>query len=664
VFKKFSHCQPRNQERLKNYRRKSRLYGGRINPLHKITSPSATPLQSSLNQSPLLEIDPIDLLSATNDATVMTPQVESTSAKDNKMQDIMEMVLTGNKEKIQSKKEFMEALKKINPDNFVEYLKNMGEKMFDDKNVEDSTTTNATTTTTTTTTTTNTTQLATPITTPMDNPFLDLNINLINSPINPTTPSPDMISPIQSNLNVLDLLNNTPKDDVVTNTPAMNVFPDPLIVAQDEINPFKSPAPVETTSVVPSPNIQNSMNLLAPSPIMQSPLVSSLLVDATPVQQTMQSPLIASLLADTPSQQMMQSPIISSLLADTPSQQMMQSPLVSSLLADTPSQQTIQSPLISSLLSNTPVQPTIQSPLVSSLINDVTPVQPTVSDFSDILNTITHQSAVVSPINPPESSFQNTIDSILLSSPAIQDQSATPFTLPIDSTPAIPNESFINVNSILPPTSSLLSGEGLLGSGADIPLNDEVNNDNNLEKVDLIMKAMNDLIQNNRDTPSSTSTSVDECDASFPSLERINKCMVDENEFDFTNDNITKLVRLAPVEVVQEDVIELEKLALQKRGKGRPRKPRKFSICPFANCHKKFNREFNLKEHVRIHNPKRNKEFVCHLCNEGFYSSSVLSRHISSIHEGEKFFCKNCGKKFNRKDALHRHEKISCHMAN
>ncbi|OUM56393.1 hypothetical protein PIROE2DRAFT_23239, partial [Piromyces sp. E2] len=72
-------------------------------------------------------------------------------------------------------------------------------------------------------------------------------------------------------------------------------------------------------------------------------------------------------------------------------------------------------------------------------------------------------------------------------------------------------------------------------------------------------------------------------------------------------------------------------------------------------CHKKFNREFNLKEHIRIHNPKRNKDFVCHLCNEGFYSSSVLSRHVASIHQGEKFFCKNCGKKFNRKDALHRH---------
>lgn len=150
----------------------------------------------------------------------------------------------------------------------------------------------------------------------------------------------------------------------------------------------------------------------------------------------------------------------------------------------------------------------------------------------------------------------------------------------------------------------------------------------------------------------------------FPDVHMINSLAVQEKDFPFNPIAIHKLVKLAPIEYFQEDVKKIEKLSKLPRGKGRPRKPRKNSICPFIGCGKKFNREFNLKEHIKIHNPKRLKDFVCKYCNESFYSSSVLIRHIHSIHEGKRFVCNNCGRSFNRKDALHRHEKSSCYSYN
>jgi len=510
----------------------------------QITSPSS---DSSINQSPFIELEPIDITSFPLD-TLMTPQIETTSTNEDQIQNIMETVLTGNKNKIQSKKEFINTLKNIKPDNFIEYLKTVGEKMFNDNDTQ------------------NSNQLTSPITTPSGNALMDLNVNLFNSPVTSTISSPEIISPIQPNINTLDLLVDTTNVNTISNTPVVNtVFSEPLIVVQDELNPFKSP-----TTVSPSPNVQNPISLITPSPLMQSPLVSSI-----------------------------------------------QSPLLTSLITNTPIQQTIQSPLIS-----TPVQQIIQSPIISTPI-----IQPNInSDLSNILDTISQQSSLVS-----------STDSII-TSPVMQNPSpaSTPL-LPIDSTPVLPNE----------------------------PIQE---NSNCLEKVDFIMKVVNDIMKNKENTQASSSSSSsssistlnNNSDVNFPSLETIKQCIVNKYNFDFNNVNINKLVRLAPVEFVQEDVIELQKLANQKRGKGRPRKPRKFTICPFANCHKKFNREYNLKEHIRIHNPKRNRDYVCHICDEGFLSSSVLSRHMSSVHQGEKFPCKYCGRKFNRRDALHRHKKITC----
>jgi len=310
-----------------------------------------------------------------------------------------------------------------------------------------------------------------------------------------------------------------------------------------------------------------------------------------------------------------QSPV--NLLNPSP---IIQPQLISSLLTDTSPQQTIQFPIVSSFFGNNPLQQAIPLPILP------TPIQPNaLSNFSNVLDTYSQQSSTVSSANSLELPFQNSTDSFFLPIPIIQNPSSTtPFSIPVNSMSTLPSESMNNIN---------------------------------------IMKLMNNsLIQNNESAPVSISSLVNDYDGSFPPIRIINQCMVDKYKFKFTSENISELVRLAPVEFIQEDVFEIERLSRKKRKKGRPRKPRKYCICPFIECQKKFNREYNLKEHIKTHNPKRNKDFVCHLCDEEFFSLPVLSRHIASIHQGEEFSCKDCGKKFNRKDALQRHRKVSCHM--
>lgn len=148
----------------------------------------------------------------------------------------------------------------------------------------------------------------------------------------------------------------------------------------------------------------------------------------------------------------------------------------------------------------------------------------------------------------------------------------------------------------------------------------------------------------------------------FPKVEELMNCQVDEVKFSFSEENISKLAKSAPFEIDQKEMEVIEEQCSQKRGKGRPRKPKRFYCCPFNKCGKKFNREFNLKDHIRTHNKNRSKEFECPVCKECFYRPMELRRHHSSVHEEKKFTCQSCGKKFGRKDALRRHELDSCYF--
>jgi len=577
------------------------LLGGVISNSPRITN---SPITTSLSESPLIGIG--------QDEELMNTEVVENGNRLS-IQEIIEILLN-NKEKnqnqkIQNQAEFLDALKSVGQNQIMENFKALGQMFYANKEVQKECNSDK-----------EIEQLATPMQTPIESelpfgnkeknnslvvpntPAATVGLNfalptLDSTPINKLIPSPNAFSPVQTNLNALGLIGRnvsfelpqlleTPLEKpIMVNTPICAFQQEPMIITQDELNPFKSPAvPVE----------EQTSQLLAPSPIINNSL--------------------------------------NALLNQTP----------------------IQSPAISQL--NSPVPPMIQDPSI----------------VAGLLGSFSNQSSGNSLI--PETPYIGSADPSLLLNASAAVPNPSPFLFPIASTPALTSEQYNEELSTLLTGNNLLSANPVVAEDESEVLKNNEENSNleimknlldDLLKKDNLDDILKETLEKSENEKSENEIEVhDECECTtFPSKEMIKQCMVNELEFEFSNENITKLVHKAPVEVVQEDVIELEKLAKQKRGKGRPRKPRKYSICPFTGCGKKFNREFNLKEHIRIHNPRRNKEFVCQMCNEKFYSSSVLSRHINSIHEDEKFYCKNCGKKFNRKDALHRHEKISCHFS-
>lgn len=81
--------------------------------------------------------------------------------------------------------------------------------------------------------------------------------------------------------------------------------------------------------------------------------------------------------------------------------------------------------------------------------------------------------------------------------------------------------------------------------------------------------------------------------------------------------------------------------------------------CLFPNCGKEFSRKGNLTAHLKLHNPNRERSWVCSLCPRRFFRIHDLIRH-DSVHSGSRpFKCTVCNKGFTRKDAIRRHALVS-----
>jgi Zinc finger, C2H2 type len=74
-------------------------------------------------------------------------------------------------------------------------------------------------------------------------------------------------------------------------------------------------------------------------------------------------------------------------------------------------------------------------------------------------------------------------------------------------------------------------------------------------------------------------------------------------------------------------------------------------------CDRGFGKKYNLREHVKKHDPSRVSQFPCPEpgCGKRLGRRTDVNRHVQSVHEkAKRFVCTRCMKRFDRKDTLAR----------
>lgn len=113
-------------------------------------------------------------------------------------------------------------------------------------------------------------------------------------------------------------------------------------------------------------------------------------------------------------------------------------------------------------------------------------------------------------------------------------------------------------------------------------------------------------------------------------------------------------------EEAQDEQEEQEVVQETRHAKKPRRKAPKFHPCP--ECHRTFDRKYNMTTHLRTHDKARKKPFQCRVgCKKSFDRKHDRERHEASVHRQERLYtCGRCRASFARRDALHKHTDMCC----
>uniref|UniRef100_A0A182KBC7 Protein krueppel n=1 Tax=Anopheles christyi TaxID=43041 RepID=A0A182KBC7_9DIPT len=90
-----------------------------------------------------------------------------------------------------------------------------------------------------------------------------------------------------------------------------------------------------------------------------------------------------------------------------------------------------------------------------------------------------------------------------------------------------------------------------------------------------------------------------------------------------------------------------------------PHTPPSSKIYSCSKCPKRFLSKVSLRAHQATHPVEANARlYECPACKKQIISKREYDRHLQTHSELKPFDCGTCGKRFSRKDKLHRHERI------